>query len=227
MSASPALLDLHTHHPGASPEGSVQILSLRPSEPLLEPERWHSRGLHPWYAEDLTREALERLERQLCDPHCIALGEAGLDRLTNSDLALQIEYFEHQIELSEQIHLPLIIHCVKAWDLLLSLHKRMRPRSSWIVHGFRSGAILAAQLLAKGLVLSFGPRHQLESLRLAFTAGAALLETDEASASILEVYIQASSELEIPLERLREQIWTTGLRYCPRIGAIPYPKEET
>ena len=49
----------------------------------------------------------------------------------------------------------MIIHCVRAWDEVLAVHKKLRPKMKWMIHGFRGQARLANQLLSKGMYLSF------------------------------------------------------------------------
>jgi TatD DNase family protein len=62
--------------------------------------------------------------------------------------------FEEQVAISEETEKPVIIHCVRAWDELLSVQKKLKPRMPWLVHGFRGNRELAGQLLAKGMYLS-------------------------------------------------------------------------
>lgn len=188
------------------------LLSLRPYEeaPL---GLWHSRGLHPWSSEDLTEEALEELCRVVQLPNCLAIGEAGLDRVCGTDFTLQEHYFAEQIKLSEELALPLVIHCVRAWSELLAYHKRFAPKQPWIVHGFRGKPTLAEQLLRAGLVLSMGEYAPADSLRLAYGANRLLLETDDSSLTIGEIYERASHLLGISLDELEERLWANASTY--------------
>ncbi|MCF0236801.1 MAG: TatD family hydrolase, partial [Bacteroidaceae bacterium] len=64
--------------------------------------------------------------------------------------------FEAQVALSERFSRPITLHIVRAFDLILGLHKRLRPTQRWTVHGFRGKPQLAQQLLDAGFDLSFG-----------------------------------------------------------------------
>ena len=72
----------------------------------------------------------------------LAVGEAGLDKLAEAPLTLQIEVFEYQARLAEEANKPLIIHLVKAVDELLKLKQKIQPVKPWIIHGFRGKRLL-------------------------------------------------------------------------------------
>lgn len=205
-------LDLHTHHPQLSPSSDlVQVLSLRPgelpSEEAISAAIYTSCGLHPWYTEDFTSTNLLTLEARLQAPKTIALGEMGLDKVCSTPLALQEEYFCLQIELAEAFALPVILHLVKAWDELLRLKKLLRPKSPWIIHGFRGKAQQAKQLLDQGFYLSFGVHAHPEAQALAFRAQRLFLETDYLpSPHIDQLYKSTAERLSCPEEQLIEQI---------------------
>lgn len=141
------------------------------------------------------------LTEVLFDPAVVALGEAGLDKQINTPVSLQIELFTEQVKLSEEFKKPLIIHCVKAWDELLAVKKENNPEMIWVIHGFRGNGILAKQLIRKGFRLSFGPKFNPEALRVAWP-DYLLAETDEATISIEEVYINIAQTLNIPIDLL-------------------------
>ena len=72
------------------------------------------------------------------DEYCIAIGECGVDRAIETSIELQQTIFEQQIELAEQVQKPLIIHCVKAFDILLFLKKKYKITVPIIVHGYKN-----------------------------------------------------------------------------------------
>ena len=88
-------------------------------------------------------------------PESIAIGEAGFDKLRGPSPELQRKVFEEQVAISEELKKPVVIHCVRAWDELLAVHKKLKPKMPWLIHGFRGNTELAAQLLSKGMYLSF------------------------------------------------------------------------
>lgn len=203
-------IDIHSHQRAQHDAHTLRIESCRPDAPLPE-HGYYSLGLHPCLEADHTPQALALLEAQVASaPGLVAIGEAGLDRLSPVPLATQTAYLERQIALSESHGLPLIIHCTRAWSELLALHTAHAPSMPWIVHGYRKGEHLAHQLLEAGLYLSFGRYYHPDSLRLAYEAGRLLLETDDAPVAIDSVYASVALSLSLPIETLcahLEALW--------------------
>lgn len=178
----------------------------------------YSLGLHPWFAEDLTPQSYERLsERIATSPEIWAVGEAGLDHLSSVPLQEQLHYFRLQVALSEQTQRPLVIHAVRSWSELLAEHRKLSPRQAWIIHGFRGKSALAEQLLRAGFYLSFGEYYQAEALALAYKARKLFLESDDALASIQDLYAQACATLDVEPEPLRQSIFQTLLSVAPSL----------
>lgn len=147
------LYDVHTHRPPADLT-TPAVVSIDASEPFEpRPGECYAVGIHPWHA---AADRLPLLRLRAAHPQVVMIGEAGLDRLVEAPMPLQIELFEAQVRLADELRKPLIIHCVRAWGELLDVRKRLRPDSPWIVHGFRGKSPLATQLLDAGLSLSFG-----------------------------------------------------------------------
>jgi TatD DNase family protein len=194
MSATEKYLDFHTHRFEISEPDVFSIFNLPLDAMPAEEDATvrFSAGLHPWNLTDEWRSHLPRLEMQLSDTLTITLGEAGLDRACTTPWPLQMSAFEAQVQLSEQHAMPLVLHCVRATDVLLAMHKSMRPSQPWILHGFRGKPQLAEQLLGQGLLLSFGEHFNAEALRLC-PAGTFFLETDESELSIKDIYAKAAA----------------------------------
>lgn len=146
--------DIHTHNPEAARRGA--ILSLRPDEPVPPGCERISVGIHPWdTAENQDFEALlSEIEKRAEEEKIVAIGECGLDKVRGADMDTQETLFRRQLEMAERHRLPVIIHCVRAYDRLLHLHKLLRPTVPWIIHGFRGNPTLAAQLTRAGIHLS-------------------------------------------------------------------------
>ena len=168
------ITDIHTHHLRHN-----AIVAVTPDLP--RPDGYlYSIGLHPWHI------TLQLLPAQLdsltqiaeSSPAIVAIGETGIDRLRGPQIELQIQAFQSHIRLSEQLRKPLIIHCVRALDIILNLHATHRPRSPWIIHGFRLGPAAARQLLDRGLFISLGPRFNPDTART-IPADRLLIETDD------------------------------------------------
>lgn len=138
-------------------------------------------------------------------PQVIAIGEAGLDKLTDAPLSVQLAAFEYQARLAMETGKPLIIHLVKATDELLKVKKELRPQNPWIIHGFRGKAAVAQMFLQHGFYLSYGEKYQPESL-CTTSVERLLLETDESIVPIETLYEQAATLRHIPLNELTETI---------------------
>ena len=75
-------------------------------------------GLHPWYAGQARPGWEKRLEAYLRRCPAALVGEAGLDRLHNSEIEPQLSVFRAQAELARTFKRPLLVHAVKAWEWL-------------------------------------------------------------------------------------------------------------
>lgn len=216
-----AVLDIHTHH--VPPVSSQAIQSCLPENFTPRPGGFYSVGLHPWY---LKKETLERQWESLLvairHPQVVAIGEAGLDRLSDTPFDLQLQAFERQIKLCEKEDYPLVIHAVRAVDEMLRLKKEHRPRVPWIIHGFRGKKEQALQYLRQGFYLSFGEKFQEEALR-GMPADRLFLETDESSLDIEQIYNRAAAVLGVSSEELSGQVQRNIQAVFTRLGPCIVP----
>lgn len=194
-----ALLDCHTHNPERWRDA---IVSCRPGEfarlSADYPDAVFSVGVHPWDTATCDAAGLERslqmLQAIATDPRVVAIGEAGLDSLRGASDDVQEAVLRRQIELSEVVGKPLVIHCVRRYDRMLHLQREMRPQQPWIWHGFRGKPELARQILAAS------PRNYI-SLGERFNPLAAatmptdrlLAETDESPLLITQIITSIAS----------------------------------
>lgn len=166
-----------------------------------------SAGLHPWYLQEATlADELHRLRLAVQQPNVLAVGECGLDKITDTPFALQEKAFTAQVATANEHHKPLIIHCVRAFDELLHLLKRQHSIVPVIIHGFNKKAGIAQKLLDAGCYLSFG-----KALLASATAGEAFLqtpdacfflETDDTDSSIQEIYSAAAALRKTTVETI-------------------------
>ncbi len=194
------ILDIHTHY---DREGA--IIDCRPSDFHPEKGKFYSMGIHPWHLSEGYMREWELLKEISSHSQVLAIGEAGLDKLATAEMQLQMEVFEWQINLSEQIGKPLIIHSVRTSNELILLKKRHKPSMPWIIHGFRGNKNVAFQLIEHGFYLSFGEKYQEEVLQNV-PVNKILLETDESMKDIMQLYSSASSLLSLPTCRLIRQV---------------------
>jgi len=195
--------NIHTHQ-SIQTLNEVTIISLDLREdPLLKTGLYYSAGIHPWYA---NKDRLNSLYSIAHQSSVVAIGEAGLDKLTEIPFELQKDIFAIQVQLAEELQKPLIIHCVKAWQELMAIHKKTNPSIPWIIHGFRGKKELARQLLAAGFYLSYGPYYQAEAVWETWNQHRLYAETDDKEINIQTVYTSISSTLNISPTTLLEEI---------------------
>ena len=168
-------------------------------------DKWFSLGIHPWDTDN------SRLSQNFLDclnlSNCLALGEIGLDKIKGPNLKTQIQVFEKQIELSEKLNLPVIIHSVKAWNELKLIKRQLKPTQPWIFHGFSKATILE-DVLSEGLFVSFGeatvrnPKLMDASKKVPLEK--LFLETDDSNISIETIYSEFAKAKQITLQELKE-----------------------
>lgn len=196
--------DIHTHR--SMEADGFRIINCSPDAFAPCPGQWYSVGIHPWSLRgDIPQEVWERLQAAVTHPQVLAIGEAGLDKLTDASMALQETVFIRQAKMADAAGKPLIVHLVKATDALLRLKKELKPRVPWIIHGFRGKAQLAEELLRHDFYLSFGAKFQAEAVRTV-PLSSLFIETDESLAPITETYGRVAAVRQIPLEELCKAI---------------------
>lgn len=197
------LIDIHTHRITNNASDIVSI-SADDYTPHIKA---CSIGIHPWHISPDWQDQTDRIRNLASAPNVYMIGECGLDNVRSTASAEEQEtVFRHHIDISEQARKPLIIHCVKAIDSLIAIKKEIQPRQTWILHGFRGKPQQAAQLLAQGIELSFGPHFNDKSLLAAYRQHCLWLETDDSTSTITEVYNQASQSLGTSIESLENLI---------------------
>lgn len=205
--------DIHTHHLPTHPdEAIVSYHCSSPSLTDLDKVVHLSAGIHPWFltGEDITLQ-LAWLDTLLEDKRLCAIGEAGLDKCCHTPFALQQKAFEAQIIRSEHLCLPMILHIVRTHQEIIACRKHIHARQPWIIHGFRGKKEVAQTLLNQGFYLSFGQKFQPETLRYV-PDERLLLETDESTEPIQELYQKVASVRETTTEHLEEVISSTTNR---------------
>lgn len=158
-----AIIDIHTHHQDVAPDA---ITSFNPWEFAAKPGCLHSVGVHPWDIARATMSDYEKLYELACRADVALIGECGIDKLRGGELSLQVEVVKKHVVLSETLHKPLLLHCVRASNELCALKKSMRPLQPWIIHGFRGNAAVARQLIEAGFFISYGEHFNPESLKV-------------------------------------------------------------
>lgn len=203
--------NLHTHRPTLAPE-TVEIESVYFGQDKIPVSPRRSVGLHPWYLQEVNWNAAEQwLQEQASLPKVVAIGEAGLDKVTATSWELQVRAFQMCSDIAEAFLKPMVIHCVRAFGEILTFKKQWKPAQPWIFHGFNKSAETAGTLLNAGCRLSFGAAlfrdnsHAAEALRQT-PSDRFLLETDVSDFSIRQVYERAAEVRNIPLADLEQLV---------------------
>ena len=181
MSAAPPLIDSHCHIVFRQFDDDLDVIAARwreagvqsllhacvePSEiPGIKaladrfPELRYGVGVHPldtehWQADtpDVLREAAK------ADARVVAIGELGLDLFRATNLDEQLAMLVPQLDLAEELGLPVIIHCRDAAEPMLSLLDQRRSAGhsiQGVMHCWGGTPSEMEAFLAFGLYISF------------------------------------------------------------------------
>ncbi|HMP28748.1 MAG TPA: TatD family hydrolase [Saprospiraceae bacterium] len=149
-------IDFHCHSLSNETDDLVEIVSFDPRKKFMD--GLFTLGFHPWWTNGLLTDGQIEILRNvfLNNKKCLAIGECGLDKLQGAEESVQITNFEKQVELANLLDAPLIIHCVRKYDTLLSIYKN-QAKTPWVIHGYKRNKILAKTLLDLNIGLSVAP----------------------------------------------------------------------
>jgi len=208
-------IDLHTHPPicdNSDVISLVDISSMTSSAMSVGLTSYCSFGIHPWFLNEENADfQLRQLEILLKNNAIVAIGEVGFDAVRGAEMKLQERVFEEIITLSEKYQKPLIIHCVKAWEKLLALHKIRKVKQTWIIHGFHAHYELALQLNKRGILLSFGAElltnSKLQDVFSKIPIDSFFLESDDAAVNIVDIYQAAAGVRRVDVETFKSALF--------------------
>lgn len=177
-------IDIHTHRP-----------TLRHVEPQAV-------GIHPWQAEK------EQFSPSIFEG-AVAIGEIGLDFACDVNREAQQQLFLKQLCEAEWLDVPVILHCVKAFEPVMKMLAEWRLRAV-IFHGFIGSVQQAQRAVERGYFLSFGvgafrSPKTMEAMRM-MPPTHLFAETDQSDCSIEEVYRRIAEVRSISVEELQQQI---------------------
>ena len=183
-------IDIHTHH-NQSPANVIAVKNL---DFEASPIGLSSFGVHPWQSVMINHDSnfidncMKEVEAKCMMPQVV------------------------HITLSEQLGKPLVIHCVKTAEEVLTIHKQQRPTQLWIIHGYRKNAQIARQFLRQGIALSFGLHYNVEAMQIAYKENALWLETDDEDVTITDLYQEAAKVLSVSVEELQLNIYQRAIQ---------------
>lgn len=208
-------VDIHTH-PFHKEKETIIVQNIFPGEGFaaFTGRNFYSVGLHPWHIKSnkVNNELLEMVEEALEFDHVLFVGEAGLDKVVDTNFEEQKRVFEAQAFIAEEYKKPLMIHCVRAFNEVLELHKKMHPEMPWIMHGYNGNIQTTKAFESNGILFSFGERlfksnsKVIESFRY-LPLDKIFLETDEFDGEVESIYIKGAELKNISIESLKEAVW--------------------
>ena len=142
-------------------------------------------GLHPEEVKNDWKDVLNAIAPQLSE--VVAIGEVGLDFYWSREFEeSQLQAFEEQVRWSVETRLPLMIHCRKAQNEMVTILKRYKDDlPGGVFHCFTGNTIEAQELLqfdrfvlGIGGVLTFKKSKLPETLLEAVPLERIVLETD-------------------------------------------------
>ena len=152
-------------------------------------------GIHPEHCADLTDALLKEIREKLSDEKAVAVGEIGLDYYwPQPDRELQRYWFAKQLQLANEVDLPVVVHSREAAaDTMRIMKENLADNAGGVVHCYSYSADLAKEFVKMGFYIGIGG-----------------VVTFKNAKKIVEV---AS---KIPLERI---LLETD---CPYLAPVPY-----
>lgn len=150
-------------------------------------EVYFTLGVHPHEASEMNENVAKRIYENSNNIKFIGIGETGLDfYYNNSDKKSQINSFEKQIEISQELALPLIIHMRNSEDETVKLIKQKikLKNLSGVIHCFTGTQKFADEMIELGFyisasgVVTFKKSDELRCIFKTIPTNKLLVETD-------------------------------------------------
>lgn len=180
------------------PDGFVNIHTHCPTGRHIE---LRTAGVHPWHA------GTQAVEDLLPLPEGVqAIGETGLDLRCGVPFDVQLAAFRRQLVLAREAGLPVVLHCVKAFEPVMRELAACQPPGV-IFHGFVGSPEQARRAVGRDCFLSFGERtfaspRTVEALRVTPLRNL-FVETDDSPTPIEEMYARVAEAKGLRIEELR------------------------
>ncbi len=118
-------------------------------------------GLHPWYVHEAKSDWRETLRDYLERHPDASVGECGLDRWVldsgrnAASLEEQAEALEFQLELAAELHRPVTLHCLRAWERLAEVAAKRDFPNGFLLHAYGGPEQDVAAWAKRGAYFSF------------------------------------------------------------------------
>lgn len=197
--------------PATEPDNWLKVIKLctknnsgENQAPLLLP----CLGIHPWFLSKLTQVHLDQLTA-LTHQHSsdiVAIGETGIDKVIaekEDNLMQQKTFFEYQLQLAKDKHLPVVVHHRRSHHEIIPMLKQSKSPYGGVIHAFSGSYQEAKTYLDLGFKLGIGGTITYDRAvktintvkRLPLSA--ILLETDAPSMPLAGFQGQSNSPLRL------------------------------
>jgi len=113
-------------------------------------------GVHPHEAEQQKKDYLDELRKLAETEKVVAIGEIGLDyHYDFSPRKCQQRIFREQLDLANELALPVVIHCREAMKDCLTILDEKAPGKHVVFHCFSGDTDDARMVLDRGYFISF------------------------------------------------------------------------
>ena len=114
-------------------------------------------GIHPENVDEIDENYLSNLKNLSQSKKVVAIGEIGLDYHWRDDnKEKQQKVFVEQIELANELDLPIVVHCRDAIGDTLEILKKHTPKKESLMHCYGGSEESAKEFLKLGFSFSFG-----------------------------------------------------------------------
>ena len=136
---------------GCDLPSSRASLDLAQRDPMV----WATAGIHPHEAKHWDDQTADALRALAADPRVVAIGECGLDfHYDHSPREVQRQVFRAQLELAQELNLPVVLHLREGYDEALETLSEF-PELRGVAHCFTGNAEQARAFAARGFYVSF------------------------------------------------------------------------
>lgn len=217
MNNSAKYIDFHTHKAPTNNEviSIVNVFLQKEFDTTKQKGDFvTSTGLHPWHIDDFkTYDITSFLEAALVQNQSVCIGECGLDRCIETDFSIQKEIFIQHVNVSQKLNLPIIIHCVRAYNDLIEIYKTHNKKNiAWIIHGYDANHQTTELLQKNNFYFSVGNAIFNENSKIRksieiINPKSLFFETDDCILSVETIYREAKLLLNTNIEDLKILIY--------------------
>lgn len=138
---------------GASMESSREAVRLSEKYPFI----YAAVGVHPDNVGELGEDTFRELEQMCRQNKVVAVGEIGLDYHWDTEpREIQKQWFIRQLELAQNMHLPVNIHSRDAAEDTLEIMRKYGKNLTGIIHCFSYSKEMAQEYVKMGFYIGIG-----------------------------------------------------------------------